>query len=272
MPARRKSSHSISLPALTYITSLHKEVIDFYEWVRPKDYDLEVRTDVINRLSLAFNRIDAGEVKAFGSFAAGMYLPTGDMDLVFLQRTFRPGVYGPNGLPAKPKFNLMQKFATVLRDQGIARTGSVQVIGFAKVPIIKFVDAASGLKVDLSFNNDTGLVAVDTVQKWRSSHPAMPILVAIVKQFLMIRGMNDVAVGGLGGFSVICLVTSLVQHLPSDGTTANLGQTLVEFFNLYGNLIDKESVAIRLDPPGYVDKVCFLFIVNKQVSPSVGYL
>ncbi|RMZ80164.1 hypothetical protein DV737_g3111, partial [Chaetothyriales sp. CBS 132003] len=234
--------------------ALHKEIIDFYEWVRPKEYDLAVRADVIRRLSLAFNRIEPGEVKSFGSFAAGLYLPIGDMDLVFLQRGFKPGLLAPNGLPEKPKRKLMERFAKLLRDWAIAEQGSVQLIAFAKVPIIKFVDKVSGLKVDLSFNNDTGVVANETVQSWKAKHPALPILVSIVKQFLMIRGLNDVSVGGLGGFSVICLVTSLLQHMPASGGMTNLGQLLLEFFNLYGNLLDRESVAIRLEPPGYVDK------------------
>lgn len=125
----------------------------------------------------------------------------------------------------------------------------------AKVPIIKFVERLTGLKIDLSFNNDSGIVANETFEKWKAAYPAMPVIVSVVKHFLMIRGLNDVAVGGLGGFSIICLVTSLVQHLPMATSPTNLGQLLVEFFNLYGNLLDREAVAIRLDPPGYIDKV-----------------
>ncbi|RMZ76597.1 hypothetical protein DV738_g4871, partial [Chaetothyriales sp. CBS 135597] len=244
-------------PEDTASMALHKEIIDFYEWVRPKEYDLAVRADVIRRLTLAFNRIEPGEVKPFGSYAAGLYLPVGDMDLVFLQRGFKPGQVGPNGLPEKPRRKLMERFAKLLRDWSIAEQGSVQLIAFAKVPIIKFVDKVSGLKVDLSFNNDTGVVANETVQNWKAKYPALPILVSIIKQFLMIRGLNDVSVGGLGGFSIICLVTSLLQHMPGSGGMTNLGQLLLEFFNLYGNLFDRENVAIRLDPPGYIDKVTY---------------
>jgi non-canonical poly(A) RNA polymerase PAPD5/7 len=251
---------------------LHKEIIDFYEWVRPKEYEQEVRADVLKRLSLTFNQIDQGELKAFGSYAAGLYLPTGDMDLVFLQRTFRPGWSQANGLPPPPKRALLERFAKRLRDTGVARTGSVQLIPWAKVPIIKFVDQVTGLRIDLSFNNDTGVVANETVQKWKSQYPAMPIIVSIIKQSLMIRGLNDVAKGGLGGFSIICLVTSLIQHLPGASPPSNLGRVLLEFFNLYGNLMDKDTVALRLDPPGYIDKVCMLSRNSLVTDVSVGYL
>ena len=71
------------------------------------------------------------------------------------------------------------------------------------------------------------------------------------------------AVGGLGGFSIICLVTSHVQHMPGTTPPSNLGDILLQFFNLYGNLFDRNNVAIRLETLlGYIDKVrkptCFV--------------
>lgn len=235
--------------------SLHKEVIDFYEWVKPRDFEHTVRADLITRLQKAFERLEpGGRLKPFGSFAAGLYLPTGDMDLVFLRSSFRGTRISSNGKLAKPRLDLVRAFATFIRSQGLAQ-GLVKTIAGAKVPIIKFVDRVSGLKVDLSFDNDTGLTANETFHKWKLQYPAMPILVSIIKHFLMMRGLNDVAFGGLGGFSIICLVTSLIQHFPSTSQPPNLGSMLLEFFNLYGNLFNRRDIAIRLDPPSYISKV-----------------
>lgn len=203
-----------------------------------------------------------GELKAFGSYAAGLYLPTSDMDLVYLTRSFRPG-----RLPSREDGRrLLPLFSKFLRQKNIAKPGSLVAISGAKVPIIKFVDRISGLKVDLSFDNDSGIVAIDTFQQWKKEYPAMPVIVAIIKQFLMIRGLNDVATGGLGGFSTICLVTSLLQHMPAIKQRTNLGEVLLEFFNLYGNVLNKDSVVIRLDPPGYVDKVTI------SIPPSSDFI
>lgn len=174
---------------------------------------------------------------------------------MWLQLGFRPSQSGANGLPPAPPRSLLNKFAKRLRDKGLARANSVQLIPWAKVPIIKFIDDVSGLRIDLSFNNDTGVATNETVQRWQSQYPAMPIIVSIIKQFLKVRGLNDVAIGGLGGFSIICLVTSHIQHLPGTTAPSNLGDILLQFFNLYGNLFDRNTVAIRLDPPGYIDKV-----------------
>ncbi|RVX67258.1 hypothetical protein B0A52_09295 [Exophiala mesophila] len=236
--------------------ALHKEIVEFYHWVKPREHEKQVRQDVFERLSRQFQSAMRGHLKAFGSYAAGLYLPTGDMDLVFLTRDYRP-----NRVPDKQEVQSSLFFFSRLLKRQIAQPGTVITISRSKVPIVKFVDATSGLKVDLCFDNDTGVNAIDTAQKWKDEFPAMPILVSIIKQFLMIRGLNDVANGGLGGFSTICLVTSLLQMYPhhqgAKSSAVNLGELLLEFFNLYGYVLDRDSVVIRLDPPAYLDKANF---------------
>lgn len=224
------------------MVALHKEIIDFYSWVRPRDFEQAVREDLTHRLSRELNRYRQGELKAFGSYAAGLYLPTGDMDLVYDMR---------GSIVTKSKLYQISSF---INRAGIAARDSVKTIAFAKVPIIKFVDATTGIKVDLSFNNDTGVVAIETFKKWQIMYPALPVLVAVIKQFLMIRGLNDNAVGGFGGFATICMVTSLIQSLPVSKHN-NLGELLLEFFNLFGNLLDYRRVGIRMDPPAFINKV-----------------
>ncbi|EXJ69011.1 uncharacterized protein A1O5_07946 [Cladophialophora psammophila CBS 110553] len=233
------------------LVAFHKEIIDFYDWVKPKPHEEEVRGEVFQRLNTILQSFKFGELKAFGSYAAGLYLPTGDMDLVYLTRNFRPGRFSQEDAR-----RLVYDCARFLRGKNVAQ-GAIVPIPKAKVPIIKFVDRISGLKIDLSFDNDTGVVAIDTFHKWRQEYPVMPIIVSVVKQYLMIRGLNDVSTGGLGGFSTICLVTSLLQHLPALKQPINLGDVLLEFFNYYGNLFDKKSVIIRLDPPGYLNKTSY---------------
>ena len=159
--------------------------------------------------------------------------------------------------------NKMFKFADFLRRSRLARSDSIEVIPKAKVPIVKFVDPVTDIKVDMSFENSTGIVANKTFAKWKLQYPAMPILVTIIKQFLMMRGLNEVLYGGLGGFSVTCLVVSLLQNMPrvQAGGFApenNLGEILIEFLDFYGNRIDIDRVGITMNPPGYFDKVCQL--------------
>lgn len=137
----------------------------------------------------------------------------------------------------------------------------MEVIAQAKVPIVKFVDRITKIKVDVSFENDTGVVANDTFLDWSRQFPAMPVLVTVIKQFLMMRGLNEVVFGGLGGFSVTCLVTSLLQHLPGIQSgdlipEHHLGQILMSFLDFYGNQFDIQQTGIMMRPPGYFFKVC----------------
>ncbi|GMF80647.1 unnamed protein product [Aspergillus oryzae] len=207
--------------------------------------------DLIERLQTAFqSRYYGVQLRAFGSFASGLYLPTADIDLVLLSSNFmRHGIktFGE-------RKGQIYAFSAFLRNLDIAVPGSIETIAHARVPILKFVDKMTGLRVDLSFDNDSGLVANNTFQQWKSEYPAMPVIVSVIKQFLLLRGLNEVPCGGLGGFSITCLVTSLLQHLPHGSMSQNLGSILMDFFEFYGHEFDYETVGIRMEPPGYFNK------------------
>ncbi|WEW59065.1 polynucleotide adenylyltransferase [Emydomyces testavorans] len=232
-------------------TILHNEIISFYRWVRPRPFEDVIRTDLITRLERQMQeRFPGSQLHAFGSYASGLYLPVADVDLVLLSRSFIR--QGKKYLCQKPKD--IYSLTAFIRDRDIAIPGSIETIAHARVPIIKFVDRLTGLKVDLSFDNNSGLAANKTFQQWRAHFPAMPLIVSVVKQFLLFRGLNEVPTGGLGGFSIICLVTSLLQHLPHGMSDPNLGGVLMDFFDFYGNTFDFSMVGIELNPPGYFHK------------------
>src|SRR5690625_16636 len=152
----------------------------------------------------------SAEVRPFGSFMSGLYLPTADMDLVVCSGSFMRGG-PPTYLSAK---SWLYKFQTFLVSQDVTDGDSIEFSAHARSPLVKFVDKATGLKVDVSFENLGGVRAVDTFLKWKADYPAMPILVTVVKHFLLMRGLNEPVNGGIGGFSVICLVVSMLQMNP----------------------------------------------------------
>jgi non-canonical poly(A) RNA polymerase PAPD5/7 len=64
-------------------------------------------------------------------------------------------------------------------------------------------------------------------------------LILLVKMFLLQRGMNEVFTGGLGSYSIICLVISFLQQHPKIQSGEilpcnNLGVLFLEFLELYG--------------------------------------
>ncbi|KAF2205014.1 hypothetical protein GQ43DRAFT_437444 [Delitschia confertaspora ATCC 74209] len=234
---------------------LHNEILDFYDFVKPHDHEKHVRAALIDRVQDVFNSTrefsQGGTVKAFGSFPAGLFLPTADMDLVFLSDQYERGGYKVYCTTMGTIRRHLWAAANALKHRGVAIGDSINVITKAKVPIVKFVDSLTRLHVDISFETANGVEAQDTFKEWKKSYPDMPILVALVKQFLVMRGLNEVHTGGLGGFSVICLVVSFL-HL--QGAGENLGQTFLNFLDFYGNQFDLNSMRISLNPHQYEAK------------------
>ncbi|RYO92027.1 hypothetical protein DL766_006617 [Monosporascus sp. MC13-8B] len=248
-------------------TRLHKEVVDFYEFVRPRDFEEHIRRQLVDNLRiLVQKRWPDTDLYPFGSFMSGLYLPTADMDIAVCSRSFveddRP-VY-------QAKSNLFQLRAW-LSSQRVAFRNEIELITKAKVPLVKYADDATALKVDISIEKLDGHRAIQTFLDWKAKYPAMPILVSLIKHFLLMRGLNEPVNGGIGGFSVICLVVHLLDSLPQvqSGSMVpehHLGELLMEFFDYYGNKLNYETVAIRMNPPGLVNKSRVSDIVYRNLD------
>lgn len=232
------------------------EIVDFYNRFKPIDVEEKMRAALISDLNNAVKSVwrDA-DILPFGSYPAGLYLPTADMDCVFVSRNYMAGSYAKYS-----DRRTLWKFKDFLLDERIAAPDSIECITKAKVPLVKYIDRKTGLKVDVSFENDSGIKAIETFRGWKRKFPAMPVLVTLIKQFLCMRGLNEPVNGGIGGFTVTCLVVSLLQHMPQvqSGNMIpehHLGEVLMEFFNLYGNMFDTRVTAIQTDPPRWLPKV-----------------
>jgi len=237
---------------------LHKEIVDFYEYVRPRDFEERIRSELIDELKGFCRKLwPSAEVYPFGSFPTGLFLPTSDMDLVVLSDQ----VLNHTGPPLYSSKKHLFQFGHALRNSGGTYRYQMEFISRARVPLVKFVDGRTCLKVDISFEQDSGLQGVKTFSAWKEQYPAMPILVTLVKHLLCMRGLNEPVNGGIGGFSVICLVVSMFQMMPqvqseSMDTLHHLGDLFMQFLDLYGNKFDYRRLAISLDPPRYIPKVC----------------
>ncbi|KAI1488306.1 hypothetical protein F5X96DRAFT_91182 [Biscogniauxia mediterranea] len=236
-------------------TRLHKEIMDFYEYVRPRDYEERIRREMLSRLSSLLKRKwpDA-DVYAFGSFMSGLYLPTADMDVAICSDSFVK-----RGIPKYHTKNCLFTLRSFFHYHKIAFQDDIEVISKAKVPLVKYTDSVTALKVDISFEKMDGHRAIKTFLDWKERYPAMPILVAIIKHFLLMRGLNEPVNGGIGGFTVICMVVNLLNQMPQVQSGSmkpehHLNEMLMEFFDYYGNRFQYKTVAIRMNPPGLVNK------------------
>jgi non-canonical poly(A) RNA polymerase PAPD5/7 len=145
--------------------------------------------------------------------------------------------------------SVLRSMAACLRRNNLAT--NVQVIARAKVPIVKFVCTYGKYKVDISVNQTNGLDASLFVQEWLQRCPALRPLIMATKLLLSQRGMSEVFSGGLGSYSVICLVISHMQMHPriqrgEIDPSRNLGVLLLEFLELYGKNFGYDEVGISI--------------------------
>lgn len=220
---------------------LTMEMKDFVRYISPSKAEIITRNNVINTLKKEISSFWPGtEAHVFGSCATDLYLPGSDIDMVVISST---GDYENR--------SRLYQLSSFLRVKNLAK--NVEVIANAKVPIIKFVDPDSNLPVDISFERTNGLDAARRIRKWLLATPGLRELVLVVKQFLRSRKLNNVHVGGLGGYATIIMCYHFMQLHPKISTNTmdapdNLGVLLIEFFELYGRNISYDNLIISIDP------------------------
>lgn len=227
------------------------EIKDFVNYISPSKDEILNRNTVINTLKENISSFwPNAQAHVFGSCATDLYLPGSDIDMVVISTT---GDYEQR--------SRLYQLSSFLRTSQLAK--NIQVIASAKVPIIKFVDPQYNIHVDISFERSNGLDAARRIRKWLDLTPGLRELVLIIKQFLRSRHLNDVHVGGLGGYATIIMVYHFLKLHPRVSThnlaaMENLGTLLIEFFELYGLNFSYDKLVIAInnsdDSPKYIPK------------------
>uniref|UniRef100_UPI00398F3D28 terminal nucleotidyltransferase 4A isoform X2 n=1 Tax=Pristiophorus japonicus TaxID=55135 RepID=UPI00398F3D28 len=235
------------------VTGLHEEIMDFYNFMSPRPEEETMRKEVVKRIESVIKELwPAADVQIFGSFSTGLYLPTSDIDLV---------VFG------KWKNPPLQLLEQALRRRNIAEPYSI------KVPIIKLTDQETEVKVDISFNVETGVKAAQFIKDFIKGYPVLPYLILVLKQFLLQRDLNEVFTGGISSYSLILMAISFLQLHPridARRPSVNLGVLLVEFFELYGRHFNYLKTGIRIRSGGaYVAKDEIMKNMTNGYRPSM---
>jgi len=222
------------------LLELHKEILSFCDDISPQRSEKVMRDEVVQRFrTFVQKRWSEAEVKVFGSFNTGLYLPTSDIDIVILGNC------------------ALYSLERELQSASMIAPGSLNVLRRASVPIIKFEDRETKVKVDISFNT-SGLVSAEKVKAYLKQYPLLDKMILVVKHYLYQCKLNEVYFGGIGSYSVILLIVSFFQHCSKcDLDEGNLGILLTNFFELYGTKFDYSRKGIGLDGQGsYFDKMC----------------
>ncbi|XP_039122643.1 LOW QUALITY PROTEIN: terminal nucleotidyltransferase 4B [Dioscorea cayenensis subsp. rotundata] len=238
---------------------LHKEILDFCDFISPTTGEQALRTAAVERVSDVVKYIwPHCKVEVFGSFTTGLYLPTSDIDVVILDskvRTPQMGLYA---------------LARALSQRSI--TKKMQVIAKARVPIIKFVERQSGIAFDISFDIDSGPKAASFIKDAVNRIPPLRPLCLILKVFLHQRELNEVYSGGIGSYTLLAMLIACLQmHWREQGSQGckkrvehNLGILLVSFFDLYGRKLNTMDVGVSCNLRGMFFLKTDKGFVNKE--------
>lgn len=79
------------------------------------------------------------------------------------------------------------------------------------MPIIKFREFYTTFNVDLSFNQASGFCSAISIKKYMKEWPAIEKLVMVIKHFLRHHEIDDPSTGGMGGFTVFCMLLNFFQ-------------------------------------------------------------
>ncbi|XBW38467.1 hypothetical protein QEN19_004057 [Hanseniaspora menglaensis] len=230
-------------------SQLSIEIESFVKYISPSKEEILKRNKALTRLCEAVTQLwPDSQLLPFGSYATDLYLPQSDIDCCVISE-------GKN----KNSKSFLYELASFLKYKKLAIR--VEVIASARIPIIKFVEAESGIHFDVCFEQDSGITVAKMVSSWIHEVKGLRELVLVVKQFLSSRKLNNVRFGGLGGFSMVCLCYSFLKLHPKISGKCmdpleNLGTLLIEFFELYGIHFNYEAVGISLldESFGYLTK------------------
>lgn len=258
--------------SLNPMERLHQEVVDFANYVSPTEEERFSRSEALRRVNEVVVGIwPVATVQVFGSFDSQLYLPSSDLDVVVIlpDAGSLDAATGVNPAPSSASsLNLssasqrppLKKLAKALLKAGVPIPDTLKVIANARVPIIKYIDKQTDFEIDVSINVISGLEAAKFMRDEMRKQPAVRTLTLILKHFLEMRRLNEVFTGGLGSYSIMCLVISFLQAHPliQSGLIRaheNLGVLMMEFFELYGKNFNYEVVGISvLDDGVYFEK------------------
>ncbi|ODV91962.1 hypothetical protein CANCADRAFT_11312, partial [Tortispora caseinolytica NRRL Y-17796] len=224
---------------------LTKEILDFVEYISPTEEDIAVRERIIKDVKDCVKELwPSATVQVFGSYGAGLYLPESDIDLVvFMHQT------------KLKRGSWLKTLANALTKKGNCK--SINVISHARVPIIKFVDKQSHIPVDVSLDINSGVSSTAVVKEWIRITPGLRHLTIVMKTLLRQRGLNEVYQGGLGSFSLLCMMMAFLRQHPlyqkgKIDPMENLGVLLIEFCELYGIKFNYNATSIACHSSGAV--------------------
>lgn len=225
--------------------TLHHEILYFARFVSPTSVETRYRENAVKTTRIIVQELwPKSQLKLFGSYATGIYLPSGDIDVTVMGASM--GGHGEN----------VDRLAHAIRSiNGFAR--KIHVIK-ARVPLVRLVTREGNIQVDISFNQSSGVDYLRRIRGYLQEYPHVRPLLLVLKCFMQQQDLNSAFSGGLCSYGLLLLLVSHLQryrdNFPKSET--NLGSILCNFFEFYGKLLNYCMVGVALrDGGSYYNKI-----------------
>lgn len=212
--------------------NLDEELVEFSTWILPSQPEVDVRAKTITRFETALATLKVPQAKfhVVGSFSQDLWIPLAQSDLDFVIL----------GLGA----DALRKVALLLKSQKLA--SKIELITKARVPLVQYVDSATGICVDISFDLFGGVLTSRFLRQLlqHEAFSQLSLLIRVVKYWLIGCMMNDPFLGGLGSYGVTCLAICHIQHNYREGMS--VAELVKSFFHFFSVLFNSDVVGISL--------------------------
>lgn len=185
-----------------YLKGLSEEIKASISTSRMSNQETKARDRIYQHLKRNIERkLNGSQLHAFGSTQSRTSLGVGDLDLCLV-------VNAPS--PRK----ILNKVRNILNDLDMTE---IEVIGRAKVPIIKFKDPETGLPIDISVNNELALYNTELIRAYADTHPMVRNGVLSIKYWASSRAINQAFMGTLSSYAWTLLAIGSMQADPQIG-------------------------------------------------------
>ena len=173
---------------------LHEEIANFYQYMKPWESEKNIRSQILEPVTrIVVNRWPDVVVWYFGSASLELCLPTSDLDLMMYEEW-----------KGSPLFAVAEE----LRNGDIALDDSFVVLDRIRVPIVKFTDRQTLVKVEITFNGRVACDIQKLYQIFMAWYPQLLVLLLIIKQLLTVPELNKKNSGGMSSFILVHLLVS----------------------------------------------------------------
>ncbi|KAJ3299752.1 hypothetical protein HK104_007206 [Borealophlyctis nickersoniae] len=233
---------------------LNQEIVAFAEANTLHPNEQMFREWIVSRLREMIKKgvSENAKVLCFGSCHTGLLLPWSDIDVV-VQCPVEIGGSDTNGAGTSYESEsdrvrerdgrLLRRLRSIIEDSTLAERKSVELILQAFVPVLKFIERTTRIRVDITVNTQNGISSSSTIRQWIEIYPPLRPLSLVLKQYLFQRGWNEAYSGGISGYLLVNLLVFFFQQ-QADLLPTNFAALFEAFLRFYGNGFDYKRFGI----------------------------